>query len=81
MRRTWAGSLRRRCPDSHKEQAELSAHYAGGILGHFRSSWREKEALGLLNRSDGVPAGVSQKETPRAQGNGFVPTHADQEDL
>ena len=29
MRRTWAGSLRRRCPDSTREQAELSAHYAG----------------------------------------------------
>jgi hypothetical protein len=33
-------------------------------LGHFRSSSREGEALDLLRRSDGVPAGASQKETP-----------------
>jgi hypothetical protein len=50
-------------------------------LSHLRSSWRKEQALGLLHRSDGVPAGASQRDAPRAQGNGYVPTHRDQGDL
>jgi hypothetical protein len=33
-------------------------------LGHSCSSWREEEALGLLQKPDGVPAAASQRETP-----------------
>src|SRR5712692_4664565 len=48
--RTWAGSLRRRCPDSHKEQAELSAHYAGGISRSFPQFLAGERGIGLAQQ-------------------------------
>jgi hypothetical protein len=74
--RTWSESPGGGCPDSDREQTELSAHYAGGISRSFPQFLAEGTGIGLAPQIRWCFGRcLPKRDADRALGNGyFQPT-------